>query len=115
MTKRERRTPSGAGGGKRDEVLGRFVALFKEKGWLNRKIKIRRRDFSYRIFCSDTEFLVYRINDNACVSPGVPGWPVCMVSQDRVFHDSEMCPFPSPEPDASDWLRCMAQEDFEVI
>jgi len=102
-------------GNEQDEVLGRFVSLFKEKGWLNRNIKIRRRDFSYRIFCSDTEFLVYRINDNACVSPGVPGWPVCQVRQGRVFHDSEMCPFPSPEPDAGDWLRCMAKGDFEAI
>ena len=106
---------SGAAGEEQREVLRRFVALFTDKGWLNRNLKIRYRGAGYRIFCSDTEFLVYRINDNACVSPGVPGWPVCMVRQDEVFHDSEMCPFPSPEPDARDWLLCMTQGDFEVI
>jgi len=106
---------SGAAGMEQREVLHHFVGLFRERGWLNRKLKIRYRGVGYRIFCSDTEFLVYRINDNACVSPGVPGWPVCMVRQDEVFHYSEMCPFPSPEPDARDWLHCMAQGDFEVI
>jgi hypothetical protein len=38
-----------------------------------------------------------------------------MVRQDEGFHDAEMCPFPSPEPDARDWLHCMAQGDFEAI
>ncbi len=114
MTGEKAQTP-GLAGGEQREVLSHIVALFTDKGWLNRKLKIRYRGAGYRVFCSDTEFLVYRINDNACVSPGVPGWPVCMVRQDEVFQDAEMCPFPSPEPDARDWLHCMAQGDFEVI
>ncbi|MGD0231614.1 MAG: hypothetical protein ABSC19_14890 [Syntrophorhabdales bacterium] len=96
-------------------VLRQFVGLFDERGWLRCNLKIRYQGISYRIFCSETEFLAYRINDNPCVPPGVPGWPVCMVRQDEVFHDSELCTFPSPEPGPRDWLRCMADGDFEVI
>jgi hypothetical protein len=98
-----------------DDILFRFVALFREKGWLDRKIKIKYNNFTYRIFCSDTEFLVYRLNDNAGVSPGSPGWPVCLVRQGRVFHDAEMCPFPSTEPDAGRWLSFIAEGALEAI
>ena len=115
MTRGKLRMPSGARTGRQDEVLPRFVTLFKERGWLNRDIKIRRRDLSYRVFCSDTEFLAYRINDNPWLSPGVPGWPVCHVGKGRAFHDSEVGPFSSLEPDAFDWLRCMTEGDFEAV
>ncbi len=112
MTRRKQRNGSD---GEQDDMLSHFVALFKEKGWLNRRIRIRRGRLRYRIFCSDTEFLVYRINDNPCLSPGAPGWPVYQARQGRAFHDSAIGPFSSPEPDAGVWLHYMTQGDFEAI
>ena len=97
------------------QVLERFVGVFRSKGWLNRKIGIRYRGVRYRIFCSDSEFLAYRINDHHGISPGVPGWPVCMIREDQIFHDSEMCILSSAEPGCEDWLRCIVDGDFEAI
>lgn len=113
------KTRKGRAHGPREEkpqqALERFVGVFKSRGWLNRKVRIRYRGVTYRVFCSDTEFLVYRINDHHGISPGVPGWPVCMIREDQIFHDSEMCVLPSAEPGCDDWLRCIADGDFEVI
>ena len=96
------------------EVLGQFVSLFESKGWLNRMIGVRSGDARYRLFCSESRFLVYRINDKWGIPPGVPGWPVCMVTQDRVFHDAEACAFPAEEPGSEEWLRLLTGADFEV-
>jgi hypothetical protein len=97
------------------DVLEKFVALFIDKGWLNRTLRIKRHDRSYRVFCCEREFLAYRINDHWGVSPGLSGWPVCMVTQDQMIDDSEMSAFESTEPSAHDWLRCIANGDFELI
>ena len=97
------------------EVLQQFVGVFEGKGWLNQPVRIRHRDRRYRVFCTETEFLVYRINDHCHVPPGFPGWFVCVVTEERVIHDSEMSAFPSTEPSAGDWLRCISDGDFELI
>jgi hypothetical protein len=97
------------------DVLRQFVGVFASKGWLNQKVRIKHRDGSYRIFCSEREFFAYRINENWGIPPGIPGWHVCVVNQNQIIDDSGMSQFPSTEPSVHDWLRCIADGDFEVI
>ena len=97
------------------DVLQRFVGLFESRGWLNHTLRIKHRDRRYRICCTETEFSAYRINDHCSVLPGFPGWSVCMVTDDQILEDSDMSAFASSEPSAHDWLRCFAEEDFELI
>jgi hypothetical protein len=96
-------------------VLNLFISVFKSKGWLNRNIRILHCSRRYLINCTDQEFYVYRINDNCGISPGIPGWPVCIVKPDKIINDSEMCTFASTELSARDWLRCLTDNDFELI
>jgi len=60
-------------------------------------------------------FSAYRINEHCSVLPGFPGWSVCMVTHDEIVEDSDLSAFASSEPDAHEWLHCMAEEDFELI
>ncbi len=99
----------------RAEVLRQFVAFFTGKGWLNQKVAVRSGGISYLLFCDESRFFAYRTNDNWGVPPGVPGWPVCVVTSDRLFHDEEACPFPSEEPGPREWLRRLINNDFEVM
>ncbi len=97
------------------DVLQKFVGIFEEKGWLNQTLRIKHRDRRYRICCTEREFLAYRINDHCSVLPGFPGWSVCIVTPDQIVEDSHMSAFPSSEPSVNEWLRCIAEEDFELI
>ncbi len=97
------------------EVLQKFVGIFESKGWLNQTLRIKRRDKRYRICCTEREFLAYRINDHCHVLPGFPGWSVCIVTHDHIVEDADMSAFTSSEPSAHDWLRCIAEGDFELI
>jgi hypothetical protein len=97
------------------DILRQFVSLFERKGWLNKDIRIKRRNKRYRISCSRTEFFAYRVNENCGLSPGIPGWPVCIVKHDKIINDYEMTAFTSSEPTADEWLRCITDDDFELI
>jgi hypothetical protein len=97
------------------DVLQRFVGIFEEKGWLNQTLRIKHRDRKYRICCTESEFLAYRINDHCSVLPGFPGWSVCIVTHDQIVEDSDMSAFSSSEPSTHEWLRCIAEGDFELI
>jgi hypothetical protein len=97
------------------DVLQKFVGIFESKGWLNQTLRIKHCDKRYRICCSEGEFLAYRINDHCNVLPGFPGWSVCIVTHDQIVEDSDMSAFSSSEPSAHDWLRCIAEGDFELI
>jgi len=97
------------------DVLRRFVDVFVSKGRLNQTLRIKHRGRRYRIFCSERKFFAYQINDHYGVSWGFPGWPVCIVTPDQIIDDSEMSVFSPTEPSVNDWLRCIADEDFEII
>lgn len=100
---------------KSQDMLQRLVGVFEDKGWLDQTLRIKHRERRYRIFCSKKKFLAYRINDHCHVSRGFPGWPVCIITADRIIDDSHMSPFPSNEPGAREWLRCIDDGDFELI
>jgi len=97
------------------DVLQKLVGAFSNKGWLNQTLRIKHRDRRYRICCSAREFFAYRINDHCGVSPGLPGWAVCIVTPDEMIEDSDMSAFASTEPSAHDWLRCIDEGNFELI
>jgi len=97
------------------DILHKLIDAFVNKGWLKQTIRIRHRDRKYRVFCSEREFFAYRINDHCGVSPGFPGWLVCIVTNDKIIDDSIMSNFASTEPSAHDWLHCIADGDFELI
>ena len=97
------------------DVLQELVVVFVNKGWLNRELRIKHRDRRYRIFCSERKFFAYRINDNYGGSWGFPGWPVCIVTHDQIIDDSEMPVSESTGPGAQGWLRCIVEDDFELI
>jgi len=100
---------------KAPDVLQAFIGIFESKGWLNQTIRIRRQERRYRISCTETGFVAYRINDHCGVSPGIPGWPVCFVTQDQMLDDSELSRFASNEPSVLDWLRFITDSDLELI
>jgi hypothetical protein len=97
------------------EVLQAFIGVFESRGWLNQTIRIRRQERRYRISCTETGFVAYRINDHCGVSPGIPGWPVCFVTLDHIMDDSDMSKFASNEPSVLDWLRFITESDLELI
>ena len=101
--------------GHSQDVLSKIVGVFEEKGWLNRAIRIKHPKGRYHIYCTEKKFIAYRINDNCHISRGFPGWPVCIITIDQIIDDSHMSPFPSAEPGARDWLRCINDGDFELI
>ena len=96
-------------------LLQEFIHLFASRGWLNQTLRIRRGDRRYRITCSENGFFAYRINDAHGISPGFPGWPVCLVTPDRLTDDLERSRFCSTEPDARDWLRLLAEGELDLI
>jgi|APFre7841882724_1041349.scaffolds.fasta_scaffold15390_2 hypothetical protein len=97
------------------DVLQKFVGLFMSKGWLNQTLRIKHRDRRYRISCCEKKFFAYRINDSCGVSPGYPGWPVCIITHDQIIDDTKMSAFASTEPSPHDWLRCLHDGDFELL
>jgi hypothetical protein len=96
-------------------LLGLLVGAFESRGWLHRAVRIRRGERRYRICCSETEFSVHRINDHCRVLPGFSCWAVCMVTRSRIIEDSELSPFATAEPTATDWLRHIKDGDFETL
>ncbi len=105
----------GTGDMKPADVLRQFVDVFTDKGWLNRTIRIKRHDRKYTVLCSEKTFIAYRINDNWGLSPGTPGWPVCIIDRDQVVEDLASTALDPAEPGVHDWLCCIANGDFETI
>jgi hypothetical protein len=97
------------------DVLRKFITIFTTKGWLNQGLRIMHRDRRYRIYCSESEFLAYRIKDHCNGSRGFPGWFVCSVTQDPIIEDASMCTFTSDEPSVNEWLCCITEGRFEII
>ena len=97
------------------DVLRQFAGIFRDRGWLNNEFRIRYRDKRYWVSCNEERFFAYRINENCGLSPGVPGWPVCMVCQDYLFDESGISDLTPTRLSTQDWLSIMANNDFELI
>ena len=97
------------------DILQKFVGVFESKGWLNRSFRIMHQGKKYRVFCSETNFIAQRINDNCAASWGFPCWVVCMVTSDQIIEESNLSAFASSEPGVQEWLRCVGEGDFELL
>ena len=97
------------------DILQEFVGVFAQRGWLNQTLRIMHRDRRYRIYCSETEFIAHRINDNCTSSWGFPCWAVCIVTRDQIIEDKDLSMFSSAELCAQDWFRCIAEDDFQIL
>lgn len=97
------------------DVLQQLTGIFASKGWLTRELRIRYHDKRYRISCNEERFFAYRINENCGLPPGVPGWPVCIVSQDYIFDESGISDLTPTKLSIQDWLNIIANDDFELI
>jgi len=98
-----------------EDFLAQFVSVFGERKWLGKSLCVSHRGKRYRIWCSEREFLAYRINNDCGVPPGFPGWPVCMVNTRRVIEDAHIQAFESHEPCAYEWLVHLADGEIEIL
>jgi hypothetical protein len=96
-------------------MLQEFIDCFTERGWLNQVLRIQRGERKYRIICNETGFFAYRINENHGISPGIPGWPVCLVTPERILDDSVASEFSSSEPEVREWLRWFIENDLDLL
>ena len=97
------------------EVLDRFIEIFAREGWLNRRIKIKYQDKLYWISCNKESFFAYQINENSGLGPGVPGWPVYIISKDYVYDESKIANLSRGELNGHNWLNIIDNRNFEVI
>jgi hypothetical protein len=62
------------------ELLRRIQARFRELGLFRSPLTLTYKGEKYLATCDDRVFAVYRLVDRCHVSPGRPGWPVCLVT-----------------------------------
>jgi hypothetical protein len=91
------------------------MEIFAGKGWLDKKLRIKYQNKRFWISCSEDGFLAYKINENCGLGPGVPGWPVCIIRKDYVYDESGIPDLTSTKLNIHDWLKIIANEDFELI
>ena len=97
------------------DLLYRFAEIFRCRDRLNKKITIRYSDKMYIISCNEEQFLAYRINEDCGLHPGIPGWPVCIVSRDHLFDESGISDPMSSKLSIHDWLNIITNDDLELI
>ncbi len=97
------------------DVLHKLIEIFASKGWLNKKFRIKYQNRRYWISCNEDRFFAYQINENCGLSPGVPGWPVCIIRKDYVYDESGIPDLTSTKLDRHHWLNITANQNFELI
>ncbi len=97
------------------DVSHKLIEIFTSKGWLNKNLRIKYQNKRYWISCSKDRFFAYQINENCGLSPGVPGWPVCIIKKDYVYDESGILDLTSTALNIHDWLNIMATQRFEVV
>ena len=82
------------------ELLRRIQARFRELGLFGSPLALTHNGEKYLAACDDHAFAVYRLVDQCHVSPGRPGWPVCLVTAGTVA-DETSPPHPADDEFAS--------------
>ena len=77
------------------ELLGRIQARFRERGRFWATLTFDHQGQKYLVRCDEQAFAVYRLVDDCHVSPGRPGWPVCLVTAETVVDETS----PPQEPE----------------
>ncbi len=70
------------------QILARIQNLFRDLGLWGQKITLTYEGKKFLISCDEMAFTVYCLNENSHVPPGVPGWPVCLVTAETVVDES---------------------------
>lgn len=93
--------------------LDEIRRLFEELGVMGQRLRILHQGITYRVCCDETSFVVYRVNEERSANHGVPGWPVCLVTQESTF---EECSTPDLDEDAcacgldlASWLQLVSE------
>lgn len=61
--------------------------FFRELGIFDQQLTLEYEEAQYLISCDNQAFLVYRINEQGGIPPGVPGWPVCLVTAETIVDE----------------------------
>ena len=70
------------------ELLRRIQARFRELGLFGSPLTLTHKGEKYLVNCDDRVFAVYRLVEKCHVSPGRPGWPVCLVTAEVVVDET---------------------------
>ena len=68
-------------------LLSQIQARFQELGLYGQKVTLTHHGRKYTARCDDHAFSIYRVNENGHLPPGVPGWPVCLVTADTAVDE----------------------------
>jgi hypothetical protein len=97
------------------DLLAQIQARFRELDLYGQKVTLTHHGRRYAARCDDHAFSIYRVNEKGHVPPGVPGWPVCLVTADAAVDEYS---HPALEEDdfasgltIQDWLR-LIEETF---
>ena len=97
------------------DIMSRFIDLFKSNDMLNQFFKIEHRQREYKIFCSQDNFIAYRLNPDPGIPPGFPGWITCMVTHKEIVEYSTSGEIDSGDPNVQEWLDCITNGNFKHI
>jgi hypothetical protein len=70
------------------ELLRGIQARFRELGLFGSTLTLTHNGEKYLATCDDRVFAVYRLVGQGHVSPGRPGWPVCLVTAEAVADET---------------------------
>jgi len=70
-----------------DDIFRHIKNLFSELGIFGSVLSLEHDGIAYRICCDENCFMVYRANDSTGTRHHVPGWPVCLVTEQEVFEE----------------------------
>ncbi|MDD3580570.1 MAG: hypothetical protein PHW74_06085 [Desulfobacca sp.] len=94
-------------------VFAQIQDLFHRLGIFGQKLQLEFEGNKYLISCDARAFLVYRVNEQGAVPPGVPGWPVCLVTAETVVDECGpaplKCEYFSTGLALPDWLEIIEQ------
>jgi hypothetical protein len=79
------------------EMLYRIQDRFRELGLFGRTLTLTHKGEKYLVSCGDQAFAVYRLVEKCHVSPGQPGWPVCLVTEEVMVDETSPPHLPEDE------------------
>ncbi len=79
------------------EMLRRIQERFQELHIFGQTLTLTYQKEKYLVSCDAQAFAVYRLVSHCHVSPGRPGWPVCLVTGEVVADESSPPQVPEDE------------------
>ena len=79
------------------EMLRRIQDRFRELGIFGQSLSLTYQAEKYLVSCDAQAFAVYRLVEKCHVSPGQPGWPVCLVTGEAMVDETSPPHLPEDE------------------